>query len=244
MVATIPQIIGKINPKLYAVNGSELLKKYGSIEKIPAEEVKPQAIKYSTKNDTFELDKGGTESSHTLVYDSNSETLEPVYFYILDLMNDLGLAPEKLIDNFTSTPGSGHFAELGQRATIMQQQATKILGDVNTVLRSVLNIIYDLKEFRIRLEHYKGLKSGNKDERDSSVLALKQLWMDKVDIAKGNSSIKAMALGQAGFQTLIDAFLVARDVKERSEEHTSELQSHSFISYAVFCLKKKKKYEN
>ena len=27
---------------------------------------------------------------------------------------------------------------------------------------------------------------------------------------------------------------------KRSEEHTSELQSHSFISYAVFCLKKKK----
>ena len=26
---------------------------------------------------------------------------------------------------------------------------------------------------------------------------------------------------------------------ERSEEHTSELQSHSEISYAVFCLKKK-----
>src|ERR1051326_9308347 len=25
----------------------------------------------------------------------------------------------------------------------------------------------------------------------------------------------------------------------RSEEHTSELQSHSFISYAVFCLKNK-----
>src|SRR5210317_1247535 len=29
----------------------------------------------------------------------------------------------------------------------------------------------------------------------------------------------------------------------RSEEHTSELQSHSEISYAVFCLKKKKKKE-
>src|SRR6056300_511605 len=29
-------------------------------------------------------------------------------------------------------------------------------------------------------------------------------------------------------------------VKQRSEEHTSELQSHSEISYAVFCLKKKK----
>ena len=30
------------------------------------------------------------------------------------------------------------------------------------------------------------------------------------------------------------------DIAWRSEEHTSELQSHSFISYAVFCLKKKK----
>src|ERR1051326_4600602 len=29
------------------------------------------------------------------------------------------------------------------------------------------------------------------------------------------------------------------DGRVRSEEHTSELQSHSFISYAVFCLKKK-----
>src|SRR3546814_1847965 len=30
--------------------------------------------------------------------------------------------------------------------------------------------------------------------------------------------------------------------EERSEEHTSELQSLMRISYAVFCLKKKKKY--
>src|SRR6056300_1397772 len=30
------------------------------------------------------------------------------------------------------------------------------------------------------------------------------------------------------------------DVCSRSEEHTSELQSHSEISYPVFCLKKKK----
>src|SRR5213080_5065048 len=28
--------------------------------------------------------------------------------------------------------------------------------------------------------------------------------------------------------------------RERSEEHTSELQSHSGTSYAVFCVKKKK----
>jgi len=155
--------------------------------------------------------KGGPIVAHTLGYDSAVETLEPVYFFILDLMNDLGLSSEKLIDNFSSSPGSGHFAELGQRATIMQNQATKVLADINVVLRSVLNIIYDLKEFRIRLQSYEDLKSKNKD---GAILSLKQIWMDKVDIQKGNSSIKAMALGQAGFVTLIDAFLASKDEKD------------------------------
>mgnify|MGYP000468590326 CR=1 FL=1 len=34
------------------------------------------------------------------------------------------------------------------------------------------------------------------------------------------------------------------NVVVRSEEHTSELQSRGLISYAVFCLKKKKKQKN
>jgi hypothetical protein len=88
------------------------------------------------------------------------------------------------------------------------------LGDANTVLRSVLNIIYDLKDFRTRLQHYEGLKSKKKEEQEAALLSLKQIWMDKVDITKGNSSIKAMALGQSGYQTLIDAFLVSRDEKD------------------------------
>src|SRR3546814_10767683 len=39
-----------------------------------------------------------------------------------------------------------------------------------------------------------------------------------------------------------DENLVTTLLKARSEEHTSELQSLMRISYAVFCLKKKKKY--
>lgn len=204
MIATIQQIIGKINPKLYAENGKALLKKYGSTKNIPAEEVKPQAI----------IDINGSEVSHELVYESRSDTLEPVYFFVIDLMEEMGLTTEKLVDNFSSSPGSGHFAELGQRATMMQQQGAKILGDVNTVLRSVLNIIYDLKEFKMRLQSYDDLKSKDKNKGEAARLSLKQIWMDKVDINKGNSSIKAMALGQAGFQTLIDAFLIVNNTKD------------------------------
>src|SRR3546814_1347380 len=39
----------------------------------------------------------------------------------------------------------------------------------------------------------------------------------------------------------LNAFRRAGRHQERSEEHTSELQSLMRISYAVFCLKKKKK---
>src|SRR3990167_798840 len=172
-MATAKQILGKINPWLYAENGKDLIEKYGSIEKIPADEVKEKSL-----------------GEHKIVYDSSSETLEPLYFWTVDFMENRNLSPEKLIDNFASSPGSGHFAELGQRATIMQQQGTKILGDVNTVMRSVLNLIYDLKEFRIRLEHYDHLKDKDSSTLDAARLSLKQIWLDKVDSVKGNSSVK------------------------------------------------------
>src|SRR3546814_2699275 len=63
---------------------------------------------------------------------------------------------------------------------------------------------------------------------------LQMTWLggDRVEgcHADGMIAITTKGLGQQG--------LVFRDV--RSEEHTSELQSLMRISYAVFCLKKKK----
>src|SRR3546814_10828901 len=41
---------------------------------------------------------------------------------------------------------------------------------------------------------------------------------------------------------LANVAIMAWLVRSRSEEHTSELQSIMRISYAVFCLKKKNKY--
>src|SRR3546814_4803157 len=51
-------------------------------------------------------------------------------------------------------------------------------------------------------------------------------------------SISEPALGNASHGLL--RFTPYRLEEERSEEHTSELQSLMRISYAVFCLKKKK----
>src|SRR3546814_3723707 len=55
----------------------------------------------------------------------------------------------------------------------------------------------------------------------------------------------AIAAGHADGQLVLTLaverpFMLADDLFDRSEEHTSELQSLMRISYAVFCLKKKK----
>src|SRR3546814_2375770 len=51
-------------------------------------------------------------------------------------------------------------------------------------------------------------------------------------------------VGLAHMQRLGIRVAIDRDRAIRSEEHTSELQSLMRISYAVFCLKKKKHIKN
>jgi len=148
-----------------------------------------------------------------LVYDSFAEALEPVYFWILDFMQGLGLEVEKLVDNFAASPGSGYFGDLGARATKMQETGIKILGDVNTVIKSIINLIYDLKEWEIRLKDYENVKSEEGATKEMGVSALKHRWMDNVDANKGTGSINAMT-NQYGFTTLRDAFMAARSPED------------------------------
>jgi hypothetical protein len=232
-MATAQQIIAAINPEIYSNTDSsvnkeikELLEKDKLSDAI--KKVSPTAVKYSgdfedgysLELEGFTLDMGGLEASQTLTYETYAESLEPIYYYILDFMDTLGLKTKKIVDNFTSAIGSANFSEMGQKKTIMQKQAMELMGSINTVVRSILNLVYDLKEFKIRLDAYENLK--NKDKKEAALLSLKQVWMDKVDMNKGNSSIKAMAFGQAGFVTLIDAFLSIKNPKDVSKIDLNE----------------------
>src|SRR3546814_4716564 len=65
--------------------------------------------------------------------------------------------------------------------------------------------------------------------------------------ANASKDIKALIAGEAEWVAKLEELYNAIDTwipeppRERSEEHTSELQSLMRISYAVFCLKKKNK---
>ena len=81
-----------------------------------------------------------------------------------------------------------------------------------------------LDEHKLRLDYTESLEIG-KDLIDTTDSVEKGInWI----LAQSDFDVGILwVLGKLGQNT------------DRSEEHTSELQSHSFISYAVFCLQKK-----
>src|SRR3546814_7235068 len=78
------------------------------------------------------------------------------------------------------------------------------------------------------------------------VLVVHRLFLDLAALVHGVHGAEDAAALADGFELLVDGFLdqvgevLDGEAALRSEEHTSELQSLMRISYAVFCLKKKK----
>ncbi len=153
-------------------------------------------------------------ASYKITYDSPQNQLEPTYYWILDFIEGLGFNVEKVVDNFMSSPGSGHFSEMGQRATLMQQQGTKLSGDLHQLVKSTINFVYDLREFEQRLSHYKDADSDDPKEKEAGMLALKNIWLDSVDLPKrGRGSIHQMS-ADLGYVTLRDSFMIANTIED------------------------------
>src|SRR3546814_4515565 len=78
-------------------------------------------------------------------------------------------------------------------------------------------------------------------QRDAGSQEIQRL--DEIRTAGKGDGRESLAT-QDAHQILAHPAVVVHDIDwARSEEHTSELQSLMRISYAVFCLKKKKKYQ-
>lgn len=149
--------------------------------------------------------------SYKMTYDAPTAQLEPIYYWILDFLPPFASEIEKVTDNFTSSPGSGHFSDMQQKESRMRNEAMTILGGLNQITKSILNLVYDLKDFEQRLKNYEQAKSDNKDTKEAAIMSLKQIWLDNVDMKKGNTGLKAMSFSQYSFATLLDAFMMIKD---------------------------------
>lgn len=229
MALDVHKFIAAIAPDIYCKPSvksevKELLKKSLSEGKGYAEAAAKAEVKDAEMADLDNLKMASPFKSpgqknpiekRSLSYDAFGESLEPIYFWLHDTLqgtySDFSKM-DKIIDNFVASPGSGYFSEMVQKATRMQEEGMKMLTTANTVLKSILNLIYDLKEFRIRLGLYEKYKSPKSPaEKEGALLSLKQVWMDTVDLKRGNGSLRFLAQN-FDYVTIIDAFMAASSV--------------------------------
>ena len=202
------------------------------------------------------------KKTYTLIYDSLNEGIEPIYFWVLDFMADskptgLKLDVWKGKEEYEASASSGYFGEMGQRTSLMQQKAMEYLGAINNVIKSILNLIYDLREFEMRLKPYNDLKDPKgktedekKENKQAGKFSLKGIWMDQVDARKGRGSINLLAQ-DLSFVTLRDAFFYVEDIEHINRldlnERVKNILKRKLVEYQAWEenseLEIRKRYE-
>lgn len=180
--------------------------------------IKQELAKIIKKQGIVKLKKAvKPEAKYHITYDTLAHGLEPIYFWTLDFMKDkLRLEVNKTEEEFEATAGGGYFGELGAKASVMQDRAISLMERVNAVVRSIINLVYDLKEFEMILEPYDKTdpeKEPDPKIRQAQEYVLRGRWMDQVDIKTGRGSINNLTMGDMQFVTLRDAFFAATDIK-------------------------------
>src|SRR3546814_6359568 len=102
-------------------------------------------------------------------------------------------------------------------------------GDIAHPSPLPFSVAFDPRDEDEVIRRWRGLLRGNH-------------WSHGAELEEFEATWKAWnELPAIGFDNWAGAAAAILDFFQRSEEHTSELQSLMRISYAVFCLKKKKK---
>src|SRR3546814_5264850 len=89
-------------------------------------------------------------------------------------------------------------------------------------------------------------EAAQREDRLDDVQAVRAIEVITVPAARPQMPVAIEIVGNGELRVDLDPVVDHRIRlrRERSEEHTSELQSLMRISYAVFCLKKKNKKPN
>jgi len=131
--------------------------------------------------------------------------VEKYYYQMLAELAQRGFKTEKVKDVYTASEASDLWAEMERRKQFQADQAMKYIASIGSMMKSLFQMIRELRLIDERLAHYKGRAKGESEDD----IALKGIWIDKVEGgAQKPSSIYGMAT-QLGFTTLPDLFFNA-----------------------------------
>ncbi|MGE0792916.1 MAG: hypothetical protein AB7V77_01905, partial [Candidatus Woesearchaeota archaeon] len=135
--------------------------------------------------------------------DRQNQSLEEIYYWFLNFLRvDLGFPRvDKIYDVFSASESSALWGNIGQRQSIQQDRASQYLRGIGELVRTLFQIVRELRILDERLEPYARWKDSK-----SADITLKSLFASLVEQGGNNpDSIYSLA-AKVGFTVLPDLF--------------------------------------
>jgi len=132
---------------------------------------------------------------------------------------------------FMSTTKAVEFVPRGPEDVAMAEQATDFINHEFNRLNGYRVLSDAIHDALVKKQGI--IKAYHRDYPTAKIYTLSDLSEDELSLLTSDPDVEVL-------EQSMEMRMEMAEFGMRSEEHTSELQSQSTISYAVFCLKKKK----
>ncbi len=184
----------------------------------------------------------GTQKGFMLSMDlSKRYQFQPEYNSLMQELTFFGYSKLKMMESIDPSALSGIMTLLFEKRRNLEDRTMNLLGNVNQVLKSIISLIYELKELDRNLAFYDLMKSSAPEKKEAAELALKRIFVDNVDARKGGASLVRLSgapvqgQGGAAFADLVGAFYAAKSLRDignmqRNEQYKNILKNR-YIEY-------------
>lgn len=149
---------------------------------------------------------------HRLVYWAVNASVEESYYWTLEaLRTDYGFNEfHKITDIFAASEHSAFFGVSEQRLSLQQEKVATYLRGISEMLKSLFQIVRELRIIDERLSYYDYTYAQDKDNSYSAEIALKGIWADQVEGGVKNAASVYGLSQTVGFTVLPDLFFRMR----------------------------------
>ncbi|MCL5009459.1 MAG: hypothetical protein M1433_00530 [Candidatus Parvarchaeota archaeon] len=203
---------------------------------------KLENLKFAKKKETPAPGLMGPEKGIFISFDiEKGYQFQTEYNMVRQEFGGLGYNMLKTAESIDPSALSNLMVMVFEKRKAFEDRAMTLLGSVNTVLKSIISITYELRELDRNLQFYNLMESGDKEKKEAAGLALKRIFVDQVDARKRGASLAALSAGYsqgqggAGFIDLVASFYKVKSLRDienmqRNDEYKDILKNR-YIEY-------------
>jgi hypothetical protein len=144
---------------------------------------------------------------YRLIFSDQNFGVEEMYFWVMRYLQSQHEFSyfEKVIDTYAASESSAYFGMMQTRISAQQTQASQYLKGISDMIKSLFQIVREIRILDERMQFYKDTYDENKN-KESSEIVLKGLWIDQVEGGSKNPSSVYGLASTVGFVILPDLF--------------------------------------